>query len=111
MTLLTFPTDGSCTTPGDKMEYCLCCQDLLRRFQNIFSKWYNTGLTQSQYNQLPTPVKNKYPYVNQISLETYRQFLNEDLEPRMRIVRHQLMIQKKALLNSNRWSVDIGNLI
>ena len=106
---MEYPVDA--VTDADKLEYCLLVKEFLKVFYNAFSKWASTGLTQVQYDKLPTVIKNKYPYVSILPTPTFKSFLNDDYEPREDIVKRQILLKRQALRDSERWTIVIGDIV
>jgi hypothetical protein len=100
----------TCTLPREKMEFVYRVNEVLRQLQNVFAKWYNQGLSQAEYDALPLTFRSKYSYVAQIDLDTYKQFLREDFEPRSNKVIGEIGTLKDTLKNSIAWPVDIGGI-
>lgn len=105
---ITYPLD--CDTPRKRTEYVYRAQELLRRVHNGFSKWFHEGLTEVQYNLFPLKVKNKYPYVPQISQEDWDRFKQEDFEPRSNKVCQAICVQRAYLKESVEWTIDVGDI-
>jgi hypothetical protein len=100
----------TCILSREKIEFCYRANELLRQLQNIFAKWYKEGLTQVEYNNIPLKLKTKYPYIAQISRETYKKFLREDFEPRLDVISGQISGLKNSLKDSMSWPVSIGDI-
>lgn len=105
---IKYPVD--CDSPRKKTEWLYRAQELLRLLHNIFGKWYREGLTQVQYDKLPQKIKDKYSYKVQLAESKWKQFLNEDFEPRSQKISNQICVQREQLKQSNTWSIEVGNV-
>ena len=125
----TYPAD--CDTPRKRIQFCLRFQEVLRRVHNGFGKWHGIGITLIQYNNathalahflkvceypgqtvtsLETSIRNKYPYVSQISETVWRQFIIEDFNPRQTILSSRIPLLKLTLRELFEWSEQIDEI-
>ena len=121
---IIYPVD--CITPSKKTEWLYAAQELLRHIHNLFSYWFHNEITQDQYDNPPLPnvpenlrpmiktafvyLKNKYPFKIQLTQADWDKFLTEDFEPRSNKICNQIGIQRKALLNSTQWTIDVSKI-
>lgn len=105
---MQYPID--CVTGGDKMEFLYAAQEKLRKLHNTFSLWAKYGLTQWQYDKLPTKFRDKYPYVAKLSIEDFKKFIKEDMEPRSQKIFDGIGIMRGVLKTSERWDIMIEDI-
>lgn len=101
-----YPAD--CNTPGERMAWLERAEEKLRLVHLDVGRWHREGLTQAQYNQLPAKVRNKHPYVAQLSAAAWRKFLRYVFEP----VRRKISIAKNiasvnAKEDATTWQPDL----
>jgi hypothetical protein len=108
---ITYPNDGSCDTPKEKLRWLVKAKRKLIKLQNGFAKWYNDGLTQGQYNQFPQRIRNNWSYVPQIDLEIFKDFERNHFRPAMHRWSTQWGIQVAAYLNlPDEWDIDPSDI-
>ena len=99
-----------CADTGKRTEYLYRAQELLRKLHNSFSEWLHKGLDKNQYDKFPEKIKAKYPYVAQLSQETWRRFQNEDFTPRSDKICQEICVQRAELKKSTAFTIDIGEI-
>lgn len=118
-------------SPRKRIQFCLRFQEVLRRVHNGFGKWYNTGITQTQYDNathalahflkvceysgqtvasLETIIRNKYPYVAQISETVWKKFITEDFKPRQTVLSSKIPLLRLTLRELLEWSEQIDEI-
>lgn len=105
---LTFPIN--CDTPAKRTEYCYRAQELLRRLHNGMRKWYKDGLTQAQWDKFPQKIRNRYPYVAQLSQGDWDDFRLNVFEPISMKIMYQLGIQQNLMFESQTWSIAVEDI-
>jgi len=97
----------TCTSDASRMAWCYRAQEKLRLVHNGVGKWWRTGLTQNQYNQFPTKIKNRYPYVAQISKADWDDFESNVFEPVSIAIMAALNVARQDAKDSTYWSPDL----
>lgn len=105
---LVFPQD--CDTPAKRTEYCYRAQELLRLLHNGMGRWYRAGLTQAQWNNFPQKIKNRYPYVSQLSQANWDDFTENVFEPISQRTIAKLLEQRALLFESTAWTIDVEDI-
>lgn len=106
---LKYPVD--CKTPAQRTEYLYAMQEKLRLLHNVFVKWKEGSLTQTQYDKLPGKIRVKYPYKEKFSEAEMLNFIKNDWRPMNAKVSDQICIQRRELFKSEQWNTDPNELI
>lgn len=105
---LVFPQD--CDTPAKRTEYCYRAEELLRRLHNGMGKWYREGLTQTQWDNFPQKIKNRYPYVSQLSQADWDDFTENVFELISARIIEKLLQQRALLYESTTWTINVEDI-
>ncbi|GAH06003.1 unnamed protein product [marine sediment metagenome] len=105
---LEFPVD--CITAAERTEYCYRAQELLRKLHNVFGRWFKEGITQIVWDKLPQKLKNKYPYVSQLSQDQWTDFQINIFEPKSNKIVEKLLLHRQDLKDSRRWNIKIEDV-
>ncbi len=105
---MQYPVD--CITTGEKMEYLYAAQEKLRKLHNVFSLWVKDGLSQQLYDKLPAKVQAIYPYIEKLSVEDFKKFIKEDMEPKSQKIFDELGPMREAMKVSTRWNIAVEDI-
>jgi len=107
---LTYPTDGSCDTPGEKLALLERAKEIFKLLHNGMNKWKDGGLTLTQYNKLPESIKSRYAYVPNISFENWSDFNSFIMEKLNDKIGNQWGVQKQAAAADTKFDAFIGDI-
>lgn len=105
---LNWPVD--CTTPRRRVEFCYCAQEKLRKLHNFMHAWRTSGKTEAQWDNLPTKVKNRYPYsefLTDAQMADFRDTIFTIIEKK---VIAKLLVNRQFLLDSIEWTPDLDEI-
>lgn len=100
----SFPID--CTTPAERVEYCIHAIERLRRLHNRVGKWYREGITLAEYNNLPTRLKNRIAYTPQINETQWKYFTSRIHDHLYHKISERLSANQQLIKQSSKWAID-----
>ena len=101
---------ANCKTPAQRTEYCYRAQELLRLLHNRMGEWHRDGLTQSQWNQFPQKIKDRYSYMPQLSDADWRDFILNVFEPIEGRIVEKLLNNRQLLFQSTTWTINVEDI-
>lgn len=105
---MNYPVD--CDTPRKRYQFLMRGQELARRLHNRMGRWFDSGLTASQWDKLPNKIKTRYPYKINLSEGEWRDFLNVPFDKISNNIDVQVGIQRGLLFSSEQWTPDLDAL-
>jgi hypothetical protein len=103
--IVTFPAE--CTTEALRLTWCYRAQEILRLVHNGMGKWFREGLTENAYNQFPDKIKNRYPYVPQLSKADWIDFQKIIFRKVFDAIDDARFKAKQEAMESNFWNPSL----
>jgi len=92
-----FPVD--CITDADKLEFAYRAEQLLIDMHNEFVRWRDEGLLEvPEWATFPPVIKQNYPYIPQIGMNTWQRFIDEDWKPRIEACHEELLKHRRSVM-------------
>ena len=102
-----------CITNIQRYQYTCKAQDELKNLHNVFAKWFNTGISQAEYDKISAKITTDFPYKAKLTKEDYDRFYS-DWRRRLNNVLDELCTQRAMAEDDyaklNTWTVDPGDL-